>query len=544
MSKLIRFIKNNNWFFIALLFFVGVIPFSEALVSVGSGVLLFTALAEDNLSNKLRRLRKNRVLLFLPAIYLIYFFSAVFFNNWAASLYDLRKSLFFLIIPLAFIFGKDISGTQKRFLFQFFSIAVIIATVVALIRYNIFNSAAATDIRNISLISHIRFSFQLVLAFWFFIMIIYTNYNKLNNFYLGFLIITAIYLFAFILFQHSLTGIFILITSMLFFIFFTISQARGKTKKILMAFAIFLISLPVAYVSWVIIKFYDFEKIDYKSIEHKTGQGNIYNHDFDNPMVENGRYVYLYVCEKELREEWNKISEYKYDSTGKNGFPVHSTLVRYLTSIGLRKDAQGVRNLNETDIRNIENGIANVIYQNKKFSLYPRIYQTVWEFYVYSKTGYANDHSLSQRIEYARAACSIIKHNFWFGVGTASWKEEFEKAYIANNSRLNKEHYASSHNQYLNYMVKFGITGFLIIMFLLIFPIILKKRYHDLLFLLFLVFMFFANFADSNFESHMGSSFFIFFYCIFLITDGINYLKLDESKNRLNLRRNRRILIS
>ena len=77
-------------------------------------------------------------------------------------------------------------------------------------------------------------------------------------------------------------------------------------------------------------------------------------------------------------------------------------------------------------------------------------------------------------------------------------------------------------------MVKFGVTGFLIIMFCLIYPVMKTKRYRDTLFLLFLVFLFFANFADSNFESHMGGSFFVFFYCIFIITDGVIYLQLNE----------------
>ena len=55
------------------------------------------------------------------------------------------------------------------------------------------------------------------------------------------------------------------------------------------------------------------------------------------------------------------------------------------------------------------------------------------------------------------------------------------------------------------------------ILFLLLFPVVKTKSYNDPLFLVFLVFMFFANFADSNFESHMGSSFFVFFYCFFMI---------------------------
>jgi hypothetical protein len=230
-----------------------------------------------------------------------------------------------------------------------------------------------------------------------------------------------------------------------------------------------------------------------------------------------------------MRAEWNRISHIKYDEIRPDGFPMYATIVRYLTSKNLRKDAEGIKALTPDDIQNIENGIPNVIYQKRKYSLYPRIYQTVWEYYMYSITGNPSYQSFSQRIEFTKAAISIIKNNMWFGVGAGNWKEEFKNAYIGSNSKLKKELYASSHNQYLNYMVKFGVVGFIVIMFFFIFPVVKTRSYRDPLFLIFLVYLFFANFADSNFESHMGSSFFIFFYCLFIVQPDDMYLILPAS---------------
>ena len=147
---------------------------------------------------------------------------------------------------------------------------------------------------------------------------------------------------------------------------------------------------------------------------------------------------------------------------------------------------------------------------------------------MYSQTGNPNNQSFSQRIEFSKAAISIIKNNFWSGVGAGNWKQEFAETYISSNSKLSKEMYASSHNQYLNFMVKFGFIGFLTIMFLLIYPVIQTKSYHDILFLMFLAFMFFANFADSNLESHMGSSFFVFFYCLLITPPRMSYLYIKH----------------
>ena len=84
------------------------------------------------------------------------------------------------------------------------------------------------------------------------------------------------------------------------------------------------------------------------------------------------------------------------------------------------------------------------------------------------------------------------------------------------SSKLKVENYGPSHNQYLNYIVKFGFLGFIWIMFVLIYPIIKGKKYQNEMFVLFLVSMFISNFGDANWETHMGLPFFIFFYCLFL----------------------------
>lgn len=528
MKRYLTEIFDSNWFFLAVLLFVVALPLSPALVSIAAGFMLGISILEDNWRNKLVRLRKNKSILFISAIFILYFLEALIYNNWSESLYDIRKGMFYLILPLAFSVGKEISAKQKRFVFYLFSIAVFVSTVIAILNWKYSVHTETFSVHNVSLISHIRFSFQLILAFWFYILIVQKNYFELKVRELMLAGVVALYFLSFLLFQQSLTGIISFITSSLFFIILIIFRVRKTYRLYFLVLAAMVITLPFIYVLNVINQFYNIEKVDHTGIDNLTAEGNLYHHDFQNPMVENGHYVYLYVCEKELSEEWNKRSKIKYDSLGPNGYPVKATLLRYLTSKGLRKDAEGVKALTSKDIWNVEHGIANFIFQGKPVSLYPRIYQTVWEYYVYSKTGYANNQSFSQRIEYAKAALVIIKDHFWLGVGPGNWREEFKNAYKANHSTLDEKMYASSHNQYLNYIVKFGVIGFVFILFFLIYPIIKTRRYTDYLFLLFLIFMFFSNFADSNLESHMGSSFFVFFYCLFVVTDGENYLKLSE----------------
>jgi len=518
---------DSTWFFISLLCFVLVLPFSQALVSIFGGVILFAALVEDSWTNKLSRFKQNRILLFIPGIFLIYLLSFIIFYKPGNSLYDLQKSLFFLVIPLAFILGKPLNPFQKRFLFYAYAISIFVATIVALINWYFRSESSNFGVHKISFISHIRFSFQLILIFWLLVILFQKNRESLNKYIKTGLLLFALYFLLFLFFQQSLTGLIAFWASVLFAVYLLI-QTQKKYKGILLSILVSLVLVPMLYGFWIVCSFYRIEKINPEVIEKTTLLGNPYEHDFENPAVENGHYTYLYVCHDEMREEWNKISTKKYDDLLPNGYPLYSTLIRYLTSKGLKKDAEGINLLTGQDIQNVENGISNIIFQKKKYTLYPRIYQTVWEFYMYSETGNPNYQSFSQRIEFTKAALNIINENFWFGVGAGNWKEEFKKAYISNNSKLEESLYASSHNQYLNYMVKFGFIGLLVILFFIIYPIIKSNSYRDPLFMIFLVFLAFANFADSNFETHMGCSFFLFFYCLFVVYDHDSYLILSE----------------
>ena len=528
MIKLLPEKFEFTWFFISILCFVIVLPFSQALVSIFGGVVLIAALVEDSFKKKVARFKKNKILFFIPSIFIIYFLSFIIFYKAGNSLYDLQKTLFFLIVPISFMVGKPLSSQQKRWLFFSFTLAVFTASIVAMFNWYFINETGDFGVHKISLISHIRFSFQLILVFWFLILFVQQNFRFLKIWIKVTLLFLALFVLGFLFFQQSLTGIIAFGASVLFYFVYKLFQIKNKYRGVLITLLFAVVLIPVFYVIWIVNSFYDFEKVDKNTIDTKTALGNYYTHDFGNLAVENGHYTYLYICNEEMESEWNKISNLRYDHIMPNGFPLYTILYRYLTSKGLKKDAEGIKSLTATDIQNIEKGITNIIFQQKKYSLYPRIYQTVWEYYMYSITGDPSYQSFSQRIEFTKAAVTIIKNNFWFGVGAGNWKEEFKNTYIKSKSKLQEGLYASSHNQYLNYMVKFGIIGFVLIYFFIVYPIVKTGAYKDLLFLIFLVFLFSANFADSNFESHMGSSFFIFFYCLFIIQPNSSYLNLSK----------------
>lgn len=516
-------IFNGNLFFLTLLVYVFVLPLSQALVSVLGGVMLVTALFEDTWKNKIGRLKGRKYLLAPIGIFAIYVLSSVWGLKAGFAYYDLQKTFFFLILPIAFLFGKELTQLQKRIIFLFFLSGIVVAILVGIINYSLSN----LHVHKITLVSHIRFSFQLIVGFWFLVLAMQYNLARLTRNEIYGVILTILGLVGFLFFQQSLTGIIAFSGTFLYFISLVVFKGQKKYRFIPIVFMGLIVFLPLYYINRAYNSFYKLEEVNIQKLDRTTKSGNPYYHNIQDKLVENGNYVHLYICEVEMQTEWNKKSNVKYDELDKNGYSVKSTLIRYLSSKGLRKDAEGLQALSFRDIKNIENGMANVIFQNK-LSLYPRIYQTFWEYYVYTTTGNANNQSFSQRLEFAKAALLIIKENLWFGVGTGNWKEEFSQAFKKNNSDFNERWYASSHNQYLNYMVKFGLIGFFVITMLLVYPIIKTGVYKNLLFQLFIVLIVLGNFSDSNLESHMGSAFFVFFFCFFLTNGSTDFITIED----------------
>ena len=126
MKKYLVDLFGKNYFFSGTLIFICCLPFSQALVSISSGLLLFIALVEDSVKNKIDRIKKNKWLFFISAIYFVYLLSAIFTGKINQSFYDLNKTLFFLIIPLSFILGKPLQSKQVLFLFYTFCFSIVI----------------------------------------------------------------------------------------------------------------------------------------------------------------------------------------------------------------------------------------------------------------------------------------------------------------------------------------------------------------------------------------------------------------------------------
>jgi hypothetical protein len=295
-------------------------------------------------------------------------------------------------------------------------------------------------------------------------------------------------------------------------LFILIGQTKKKIYKFIFgSILIFITIFPVFYIYHSVKTFYNIIEYNAGDIKKYTLSGNAYQHNFNNKMKENGNYVTLFICQEELIPLWNARSSKQYDSRTSAGFPLSSVIIRYMTSKGLTKDAEGFAQLSQKDIENIENEIPNYIYAQNKVSIYPRIYETIWEIDQYKITRNPNGKTLAQRIEQALLAGRIIKKNIWTGIGLGNSALAYKEVILETDSKLTPLKTGSSHNQYLNYLIRFGILGTLYILGVLAWVFFKERKNNPFLITIFFVSMLFANFGEANWETFIGLNYFALF---------------------------------
>jgi len=129
-----------------------------------------------------------------------------------------------------------------------------------------------------------------------------------------------------------------------------------------------------------------------------------------------------------------------------------------------------------------------------------------------------NGHSVLMRWEYCKTAVAIIKNNFILGVGTGDLQDAFNLQYNKYNSVLELQYRLRAHNQYLTYMVAFGVVGLSWFLFFLFYPIIKTKLYKNYFYLAFFSIVLLSMITEDTLETQVGINFFVFFNTIFLLS--------------------------
>lgn len=493
-------------------------PLSKAITSIVTGMLILNWVAEGGFAEKFSLLKRQKGLLLLLSVFGIYLLGLLWTSSLKWGLADVRIQLPMLVLPLVIGTSARLNYVQVKFILYTFSLAVVVASFCSIWVLMGFSGVHIHDPREMSLfISHIRFSLLINIAIFSLGWYLFHD-KKMSTTWKILLLLTIIWLGVFLIILRSATGWVVFFVVSMLVIFKKLLQIRKMSLRLsFMAGFILIFTLPVVYTFYVVNQFYTFEKIPQNLMQEKTKLGNPYFNDLKNKEVENGHYTFLYMSEDELREAWNKRSKIEYDSTSRYGYNKF-VLIRYLTSKGFRKDAEGVEKLTESDIKNIENGIANYRFAGS-FSFYKRIYQIIWEINSYKNGGDPSGHSVTQRLEYYRMALQIISKDIWFGKGTGGYYKAYEEQYNQSRFFQRGEYRQRSHNMFLSYWIDFGLAGMLYICFSLIAPVFIERKTKSFLLITFLLIVFLSFINEDTLNNHDAISFFAFFYPLFLYSN-------------------------
>lgn len=121
------------------------------------------------------------------------------------------------------------------------------------------------------------------------------------------------------------------------------------------------------------------------------------------------------------------------------------------------------------------------------------------------------ENSTNSRLIIWKAAFSLIKENFWLGVGSGDVTDEMVKTYEESNFKKGQLKRYNAHNQYLQVWLAYGVFGFLVFLsgFYIFYTTSIKND--DSVYLIFLILISLVFLTETFLNSQSGVVFFSFF---------------------------------
>ncbi len=512
---------------ILLAFSLTVAPF---FISVATFLLAGNWLAEGNFREKRERLRHRPSLLLFVSLYVPGLIGMLYTSDLHYGLHDLIIKLPLVVVPLVVGTTDPLSFRELKLILYALMAGLWVSTLTAMAVLAGWTGKEIRDIREISVfISHIRLSLFIgVTQQAILYLLLGPSGSSLRRRERTFLLITLIWLVLFLFILKSLTGF--LMLTILFVTLFIFLVRRAKDfmlRYFIIILGITMVLLAAGWLSWATSRFHTHDPLPDPAAAGTTANGRPYDPPANLEDVENGHYVWWHVCEEELEQAWNRASTLDYDSTDLAGQCLRTTLIRYMTSLGLRKDSLGFTRLSPEDIRNIEKGLTNYLFA-KKLALYPYFYQLMWEREEMKK-GRLSALSHAQRLIYLRTGWHILRDHPWTGVGTGDVPATFRQYYKKEKTGLSERWQLRAHNQYLTFGIAYGIPGALWFLIAFFLPFFMEKGYRDYLALLFMVIASLSMLYEDTLETQAGVYFVAFFYSIWIFGRNIPFQKQGKT---------------
>ena len=521
-------IHEQVYFYLLILIAIS-LPLSVYTTSMFMILLSINWVVEGRYREKWEMAKGNRALQLFLLIFAMHLVGLLWSDDLAYGLRVLRIKLPLLSLPLIIATSPFLDMRRFRGILLLFSLAVFVASMASVLKLVGWIQGGIEGYRDLSLfIHHIRFSLMVVMSLLisvYFLFIKRSSISRLERIYH-----TAVFIWflVFLVLLKSLSGIVVAGLLAFFLLLRALFEIRDPVFRFMALVPVIMIPLfSILYISRAVEKYYTIDELVVEDLDQYTIEGNPYVHDPENREIENGHYVWIHVCDEELEQEWNKVSELDYGGRTTNGNSLRTTLIRFLASKDLRKDEGGLRQLSQAEVRAIERGTGNHIYL-QRFRLYPRIYEVIWEFDRYGMGFAPNNKSVVQRYLYIQASWSIAREHLLFGVGNGDVRQEFKLYYDAIDSPLVENQRGSVNNQYLSELIAFGLGGLIIFLVALVAPLFLAHRQRSFLASGFLILIMISMLSGGTLDCDTGAAFGGFFYSLFLFGPSFPWLKSDK----------------
>ncbi len=501
-TMLNRFFGKNTHLYLHLLGLCGIafgIPLNKVVMSISMMFIVLNLLLEANFKSYWINLKKNKIYHLILGFFLLHILGLLWSSNMDFAVHDLNGKLPLLVIPTILAAKPITNKSHLNIILSVFSGTVILLTIINVALYNQWiGQVEYDDIRGLShFSSHVRFAIIISMVIAVLLHQLKTSKRKII------LLLLIVWLILYTLYSQVISG---LITTTVVFLIYWIHWFYKKNKVIALLPILILAGSLVSLFLWLFQpNHFDYSTIDFNE---RTKRGNLYKHDSSIFSAETNLPLLLYICEEELSSDWEKYSSVPIDSTDKKGQAIIGTIIRYLASMELRKDAFGLSKLNKQDIANIENGETSAYHQGLIGRLYGVKYQLI-------NNSNPNGHSLLERLEYWRTGFQIASDNLLFGVGTGDVQDAFNAQYEKNKTLLDKNNRHRSHNYYLTVLITFGVFGLLYFLFVFYSFIRFNLKNQDILAIAFISIILASFLIEDTIETQTGVTFFALFFALF-----------------------------
>lgn len=487
------------------------LPWSTAFLSIAQMLLVVNWLAEGVVRKDL--LQRLRIGLGSAAalVFISFFLLHVVGLLWTTDM-EWGGDLVRILLPIisftpVLASTPRLSKEELSTVLLFGAWSVVISTLVCLIM----RPDAGSDYRSLSVfISHIRLTLLLCLA----VVVLLKERPALP--WLRWSGAAAALWCIFIINRlGSIQGFFILALLAWVFLWRWPAMGRKGLRTVLRSVLIIVPFMLVLVGIHEVRKRYQLPDPALANSEERTASGDLYEHDLTNPQTENGTHVWTYIAWRELYAGWAARSDRKVDSLDDKGNPLRSTLARYLSSKGERKDSLAIMALSDAEVHAIETGVTNVM-QGKRSKLRDRMDEVFFELEFYYAYGAADGHSVAMRLEFLRAGWALAKRNWVHGVGTGDTKLAFTEQYDNMHTALSTEYRYRAHNEYLTLLISFGVFGLLWSLFSWWWPAWRMGAWRSYYFIAWAIIFGISCLTDDTIETQAGATFLGLYYALFV----------------------------